>query len=233
MRAMFKAYRLMTLAWAIPLDVLLNLGEGLFSLVLGRPGRLAGFLTAVGWNIWRFPSAVSGRIKAQKFRAVGDEDIFRYQMSGSVTLREVGSEIGRRIGDFGPEEKSWAVVLTSRLRRGAPLAALLSFLYVAAASRNLWLVGLPSVGFSFPPGDDSAAVLAAYAGGWSDAGLGTSLPPHPAAALTAFADWLTLGWSGSQVLVTGIALLAGLLGSARLFRSMGVASAEHQSGEGD
>ncbi len=230
MRAMFKAYRLMTLAWAIPLDVLLNLGEGLFSLVLGRPGRLAGFLTAAGWNIWRFPSSVSGRIKAQRFRAVGDEDIFRYQMSGSVTLREVGSEIGRRIGDFGPEEKSWAVVLTSRLRRGAPLAALLSFLYVAAASRNLWLVGLPSVGFSFPPGDDPAGVMAAYAGGWSDAGLGTSLPPHPAATLAAFADWLTLGWSGSQILVTGVALLAGLLGSARLFRSMGVASAGSHAG---
>jgi len=48
--------------------------------------------------------------------------------------------------------------------------------------------------------------------------------------LTAFADWLTLGWSGSQVLVTGIALLAGLLGSARLFRSMGVASAGSHAG---
>ena len=230
MRAMFKVYRLMTLAWAIPLDVLLNLGEGLFSLVLGRPGRLAGFLAAVGWNIWRFPSAVSRRMRAQKFRAVGDEDIFRYQMSGSVTLREVGSEIGRRIGDFGPEERSWAVMLTSRLRRGAPLAALLAFLYVAAASRNLWLVGLPSVGFTFPPGDDPSGVLAAYAGGWNETGLGTSLPPHPAATFTAFIEWLTLGWSGSQVLVTGIALLAGLLGSARLFRTMGVASAGSYAG---
>ncbi len=230
MRAMFKAYRVVTLAWAVPLDVLLNLGEGLFSLVLGRPGRLAGFLTAVGWNLWRFPSAVSGRLKAQKFRAVGDEELFRYQMSGSVTLREMGSEFGRRVGDFGPEEKSWSAVLASRLRRGAPLAALGSFLYVAAASRNLWLVGLPAVGFSLPPGDDPAGVLSAYAGGWSDTGLGTPLPPHPAAALTAFADWLTLGWSGSQVLVTAIALLAGLLGSARLFRSMGVASAGSHAG---
>lgn len=230
MRAMFKAYRLMTLAWAIPLDVLLNLGEGLFSLIMGRPGRLAGFFAAVGWNLGRFPSAVSGRLGAQKFRAVGDEDFFRYQVSGSVTLREVGSEIERRFGDFGPEEKSWAVALTSRLRRGAPLAALLSFLYLAAASRNLWLVGLPSVGFTFPPGDDPAGILAAYAGGWNDTGLGTSLPPHPAATLTAFADWLTLGWSGSQLLVTAIALLAGLLGSARLFRSMGVASAGSHAG---
>ena len=230
MRAMFKAYRLLTLAWAIPLDVLLNIAEGLFSLVLGRPGRLAGFLAAVGWNVWGFPSAVSNRLRAQKFRAVGDEDIFRYQVSGSVTLREVGSEIGRRIGDFGPEEKSWAVALTSRLRRGAPLAVLLAFIYVAAASRNLWLVGLPSVGFTFPPGDDPAGVLAAYAGGWNGTGLGSSLPPHPAAALAAFADWLTLEWSGSQVLVTGIALLAGLLGSARLFRSMGVASTGSYAG---
>lgn len=230
MRAMFKAYRPMTLAWAIPLDVLLNLGEGLFSLVLGRPGRLVGFGAAVGWNLLRFPSTLSGRRRAQKFRAVGDEDIFRYQMSGSVTLRAVGSEIGRRIGDFGPEEQSWATVMTSRLRRGAPLAALLAFLYVAAASRNLWLAGLPSVGFSFPPGDEPAGVLASYAGGWNDTGLGASLPPHPAAALAALADWLVLGWSGSQVLVTGIALVAGLVGSARLFRGMGTTPAGAYAG---
>ena len=230
MRAMFKVYRLMTLAWAIPLDVLLNLGEGLFRLVLGRPGRLAGFIAAVGWNIWRFPSTVSARLKSQKFRAVGDEDIFRYQMSGSVTLREVGSEIGRRIGDFGPEDKSWAAVMTSRLRQGAPWAALLSLLYLAAASRNIWLSGLPSVGFTFAPGDDPGGVLAAYAGGWNETGLGSAFPPHPAAVLAASVDWLTLEWSGSQILLTAVALLAGLVGSARLLRTMGISAAGSYAG---
>ncbi len=230
MRAMFKVYRLITLAWAVPLDVLINLGEGLFSLVMGRPGRLAGFLTAVGWNLWQLPSTLPARRKAQKTRSVGDEDLFRYQMSGSVTLRDLGSEIGGRIGDFGPEEKSLAALVSARFRRGAPLATFLALLYVAAASRNIWLVGLPADGFSFAPGDDPAGVLAAYAGGWNETGLGSALPPHPAAVLAASLHWLMWGWSGSQTLVTAVALWAGLVGSARLFRSLGISGAASYAG---
>ena len=91
----------------------------------------------------------------------------------------MGSEIGRRIGDFGPEDKSWAAVMTSRLRQGAPLAALLSLLYLAAASRNIWLSGLPSVGFTFAPGDDPAGGAVRLRGGMERDRIGKrpSSPP--------------------------------------------------------
>ena len=221
MRAMFKVYRLITLTWAIPLDVAINLLEGLFSLVRGRPGRLGGFLAAVGWSILRLPSTISARIGSQKTRVAGDEDLFRYQYSGSVILRDMGFEIGGRLGDGGSEDQGWMGAMSSRLKQGAPLALLLALLYVAAASRSLWVAGLPATGFSFGPGDDPLGVLAAFAGGWNDAGLGASLPPHPAAALASGVDWLMLGWSGSQLLVTALALWAGTVGSSRLFRSVG------------
>lgn len=221
MRAMFKVYRIMTLVWAIPVDILINLVEGVFSLVMGRPSRLAGFLAAMGLSIGRLPSTVSARFRSQKSRVVGDEDLFRYQMAGSVILRDVASEIGGKMGDFAPEEKSWAAVISSRLRQGAPFALLVSLLYLVAASRGLWLGGLPATGFAFPLGDDPASILAAYAGGWNEAGLGTTLPPHPAVVLAAGLEWVLLGWRGSQLLITALALWAGLVGSARLFRAAG------------
>ena len=230
MRAMFKVYGLMTLAWAIPFDVVINLVEGVFSLVLGRPSRLAGFLAALVLSIWRLPSIIVARVRVQKFRAVGDEDIFRYQISGSVILRDMGSEIGGKIGDFGPAEQSWAEMVSARLRRGAPFAVLLSLLFLVAAGRGIWLGGLPATGFSFPPGDDPVGVLAAFAGGWNDTGLGTTLPPHPAAVLTSALHWLMLGWTGSQLLVTALALLGGLVGSSRLFRSMGISASASYAG---
>ncbi len=230
MRAMFKVYRLMTLAWAIPVDILINLGDGLLNLVLGRPSRLVGFLMAVGWNMLKFPSTIGARFQSQKVRRVGDEDLFRYQMSGSVTLRDMGSEIGGRIGDFGPADRSWALTISTRLRGGTPLALLVSLLFLAAASRSIWLGGLPATGFSFPPGDDPASVLSAYAGGWNDAGLGNTLPPHPSAVLMAALHWLMLGWSGSQVLVTALCLWAGLVGSSRMFRTMGIGGAASYAG---
>lgn len=222
MRAMFKVYRIMTLAWAIPLDILINLVEGMFSLVRGRPGRLLGFLSALGLSVWRLPSTVSARFKSQRIRQVGDEDLFRYQMSGSVILRDLLSELGGRMGGSGADETSWTQTLTARLRKGAPFALLLSLLYVAAASRGLWVGGLPDTGFSFSVGDDPVGVLSAFAGGWNQTGLGTTLPPHPAAALAAGFQWLLLNWSGSQLLITAVALWAGLIGASRLFRSAGV-----------
>ena len=224
MRAMFKVYRLMTLVWAIPLDIAINVLEGMYSLVLGRPGRLAGFLAALVWSFGRLPSTISARIRTQKTRGVGDEDLFRYQMSGSVILRDMGYEIGGRIGEVGPGEKTWTAALSSRLRGGAPFGVLLALLYTAAASRSLWIGGLPAGGFSFSPGDDPVGVLSAYAGGWNDVGLGTPLPPHPAAVMASGVHWLLLEWSGSQLLLTALALWAGLVGSSRLFRSAGVAA---------
>lgn len=222
MRAMFKVYRMVTLAWAIPLDIAINLLEGLFSLVMGRPGRLGGFLAAMALSIGRFPSTVSARLRSQKTRVVGDEDLFRYQTSGSVILRDVASEIGGKLGDFGPAERSWTTAISSRLRRGAPVAVLVSLLYLAAASRNLWFAGLPSTGFTLAVGGDPAGVLSAFAGGWNEAGLGTTLPPHPVAALASGLHWLMMEWSGSQLLLTALALWAALVGSSRLFRGAGV-----------
>ena len=222
MRAMFKVYRIMTLAWAIPLDIMINLVEGLFSLLMGRPGRLAGFLAAMGLSIARFPSTVAARGRSQKTRAVGDEDLFRYQMSGSVTLRDMVAEIGGRLGDVGLEDRSWTMAISRRLRKGAPLAVVVSLLYLIAASRGIWFGGLPVTGFSLPLGDGPAEVLSAFAGGWNGVGLGTTLPPHPVVAMTAGIHWLMMEWSGSQLLMTALALWAGLVGSSRLFRSSGV-----------
>ncbi|MCE2526488.1 MAG: hypothetical protein J4G00_03005 [Actinomycetia bacterium] len=224
MRAMFKVYRMITLAWAIPLDIVINLAEGLYSLVRGRPSRVVGFLAAMGFSVARLPSTIAARRHSQKTRTVGDEDLFRYQMTGSVILRDMASEIGGRIGDLGAKDQSWTTAITKRLRQGAPLAVVVSLLYLIAASRGIWIGGLPVTGFSLPVGDDPAGILSAFAGGWNGAGLGTTLPPHPVVAMTAGIHWLVRAWSGSQLLITALALWAGLVGSARLFRSSGVSA---------
>jgi GT2 family glycosyltransferase len=230
MRAMFKVYGMMTLAWAIPLDILINLLEGIFSLVRGRPGRLLGFLAAMGLSIWRFPSTVSARLKSQKIRVVGDEDLFRYQISGSVILRDLVSELGGKLGDIRSDETSWTQAVTTRLRKGAPFALLLSLVYLAAGSRSLWVVGLPTTGFSFPLEGDPTGVLSSFAGGWNETGLGTTLPPHPVVALASGFQWLLVKWSGAQLLMTALALWIGLIGASRLFRSTGIGASSSYVG---
>jgi hypothetical protein len=219
MRAMGKVYRPVTLAWVIPFDLLVGLTDGLVRLFLGEPRRLGGFLAAVGWNLRHLPSTLSARRAARALRAVGDEELFRYQVSGSVRLRELAAEAGgrwRRSVDEGGALGS----IATRVAGTAPWAGLLAILVLGVGARTLWFGTPPSRGFTLPITDAPVSVISAYAGGWNEAGLGSPHAVHPVAAFTASIRWLLGGWEATFGLVTALAMTLGLFGFSRLLRRL-------------
>lgn len=224
MRAMLKAYRLMTLLWLVPAGVVVGIGDGLVRLLLGQWRPLATYFAALGWSIAELPSTLRERSALAPVRHVGDEELFRFQTSGSVRLRNLASDLGGRLGWIVDEEPG--VVTEEELESEAsllgPLVATLVLLVLGVAGRGVVLGSLPAARFSAPLGSDPGAVLAAYAGGWNPAGLGSPESPHPGAAAAAALQWVTGGWTGVTALITAAALVAGAFGSARLLHRLGV-----------
>ena len=81
---------------------IVGLIEGIGGLLFARfplPGVIAAWL----WNIPRLPSALAARFTARRGRAVGDEELFRYQVAGSARLRSLWDETMTRVRQRFPE----------------------------------------------------------------------------------------------------------------------------------
>jgi hypothetical protein len=228
-RAMLKAYSPLTLFWALPLAFLVGLAESVVGLFIGR-FPLPGVLAAGGWNFIHLPSAVRARFQARRGRAVGDEELFRYQVSGSTRLRAAWDEAATRMRARFPEGVlsgfSDAVEAgQQRIRNPAFFIGFLVVVFSLIATREIWSERLPIVGFSLPPPDSAVAALRAYAGGWNPAGFGSPEVLHPSVAATALVQLLTLGRGGVAVAVVTLgSFLAGGFGMTRLLRPHGVAT---------
>lgn len=227
MRAMMKAYRWITLLWAVPAGWLLGLVDGVLRLFIGSAQPLGDLFKASLWNLGRLPSTLRARNAVRAIRATGDEELFRYQVSGSVRLRALGSDLASRFGWIIDQEPG--VVTEEEMERevsiGGPAGAAVAALVIGLATRSLWFGRPVGAGFWLPLHSEAASVLSSYAGGWNPAGLGSSQTVHPSAALVAGVQWLLGGWEGAIGLVTGLAVVGGVWGIARLLASLGVTGA--------
>jgi hypothetical protein len=223
MRSMLKAYRLITLAWVVPIGTLLGLFDGIARLFLGTTRPLGDFVRAVGWNIAHLPGSLSARNAVRAVRHVGDEELFRYQVTGSVRLRTLANDVAERFGWVIDDEPGVVAEdeLDDEATAAGPVVVVFGVLAVALATRSFWAGSLPQSGFTLPIGDAGAA-LSGFAGGWNSAGLGSSDPVHPSAAFFALFEWLTGGWAGtSRILVVGL-LAAVFFGTGRLLGEVSV-----------
>ena len=91
LRAMLKAYSVVTLLWVVPFNFILGLLEAVLSPLFGR-WRLFAFLRAWGWNLLRLPSTLAAR--AAVVREVGDGELFRFQVPGSARLTAFWQRLG-------------------------------------------------------------------------------------------------------------------------------------------
>jgi hypothetical protein len=227
LRAMLKTYSPVTLLWAIPVAFLVGLIEAIVSPFLGR-WRLFGFVASWLWNLALLPSTIVARFRTRRGRAVGDEELFRYQVNGSARLRALSDEALERIRARFPEGVlagfSDAVESGQQtIRRPAFLAAFGTLLVAAFATRDIWTNRLPVSGFALPPPDSGTAALAAYAGGWNPAGLGSPEVLRPDVAVVALVQTALFGRGGLAVaVITVAAFIAGAFGTARLLRVWGV-----------
>jgi hypothetical protein len=230
-KAMLTVYRPITLLWVLPVGLLASLADSLGRLALGRVKPLFQYLAGWGWNLLRLPSTIRGRRSLRRIRQAGDEELFRFQVNGSVRLRTTMAEIGERLArvvDITRDDP----LATPRWRRPAALWVMLGVLALAVGCRTLWLSGLPEAGFALLPAADPRTTLAAYTGSWNPVGLGTPNPPPPVTALGTLAAAVVGGRPGlAATLLTLAAVIGGFTGMMRLNKRLGgSASAGYAAG---
>jgi hypothetical protein len=223
---MFKAYQPVTLLWVIPIGFLVGLIDGVGQMAMGRWRILPRHLAAVLWNTWFLPSTIGARRGLRSVRQVADEELFRYQVSGSVRLHELGSEWAERVTSALDEDQAGPAGRFLRLwSRPDALAGLLAGTAGAVAARTLWLDRTPAVGMTLPFTERATSTLAAYAGGWNPAGLGSPEPMRAAVGASALVQMLIGGRPGAAQALIGLAgLAAGVYGLAALVRRLGIHS---------
>jgi GT2 family glycosyltransferase len=220
-RAMLKAYRLLTLAWVVPVSLLASLLDSIANLSLLRWRPLARHGAAWAWNLLHLPSTVSTRIRLRKVRVMGDEELFRFQARGSVQLRDIGSQISDRLLFMFDDDH--ALIRSTRRAWSSPgiWGAILAGALAVVSARSIIFTGVPTTGFSFPFEAPTVALDRFFAG-WNDSGLGSPAGVHPSSAVTGV---LSLVWFGAEgaarilltltfafLAVTGMGRLAGRLG---------------------
>lgn len=221
LRAMLTAYRLLTLLWVIPYDLLVSVVDTLANFLLLRWRPALRHLLSWSWNLIHLPSTIRHRYRFRSVRTAGDEELFRFQSRGSVRLREVGSELSARVLSVFDDDQAFA--RGSRRITSSPgiWGVVLAALVVAFGVRSLVFIGVPDVGFNFPFEAPSVA-LSRWFGGWNQSGLGTPAPVHPSIGLTGLLSWLWFGAEGATralltigfgfVAVIGMGRFAGRLG---------------------
>lgn len=223
MRSMLKAYRLITLSWVVPIGTLIGFVDGVVRLGLGTTRPLVDFLRALVWSVLHLPGSLAARNAVRAVRQVGDEELFRYQVTGSVRLRTLAADVGERFGWVIDDEPG--VVTEEELEdestAAGPVVAALGLVAVAMATRGFWVGALPQSGFTLRIGDPIVAI-SGFAGGWNPSGLGSPEAVHPSAAFFAAMEWLTGGWAGTSRTVIAALLVTAFLGAGKLLKELGV-----------
>jgi GT2 family glycosyltransferase len=221
LRAILKAYRLITLLWVVPFGLVVSVIDSLANLLLLRWRPAARHLASWLWNLWHLPSTIAERRRFRPVRAIGDEELFRFQARGSVTLREVGSEITDRILSVFDDDQALARG-TKRLWSSPGIwGAALAGVAVIVGAWSIFFSGVPNTGFSFPFEPPSVGADRFFAG-WNDSGLGSPDAVHPAVGVTSLVSFLWFGLEGAARTVATIlfAVLA-VIGMGRLAGRLG------------
>ena len=220
-RTVLKCYSRLTLAWVVPLGVVLALLEGVLLALSGRADRARAGVGAWSWNLCRLRDVRRARRVVQATRTVPDSDLRSLQVRGSAQLRRAvtgrvnAEDTLRSLGETGRN-----VVGVARTSMRQPLAiGVLAFLFlVLVGSRSFLAHGVPGVG-SFLRWPGLGNLSRAYGTAWRSVGLGSPAPASPALAMMAALGTVLVGATGlaHTVLVVG-ALPLGALGAARLTR---------------
>jgi GT2 family glycosyltransferase len=222
-RAMIKVYGPLTLLWALPMAFLSGFAQSFLSLFLGR-WRFFHWLRSWLWNLVKLPNTLGERRAARKGRVVGDPELFRYQISGSVALKSVAAELSDRVRRRLPGEDRLSIeAVGDELRRPSFVVGALALAFVFLATRSIWSAGLPAVGFSLPFVESGPGAISAYAGGWNPAGLGSVEMLRPFTALAGLIQTILFDNRRlAEYVLTAGSWLLGIWGVVRLLRTWGV-----------
>jgi len=221
LRAMLKAYRPITLLWVVPFEFLVSVLDSLANLILFRWRVGARHLMSWLWNIRHLPSTIGERRRFRQVRAVGDEELFRFQSRGSVRLREVGSELTDRVLSIFDDDQALARGTRRIWSSPGIWGALLAAVVVVVASWSIFFVGVPNSGYNFPFEPPTVALDRFFAG-WNDSGLGSADAVHPASGFTGLISLVWFGAEGaSRTIATILFAIFAVLGMGRLAGRLG------------
>ena len=221
LRAMLKAYRPITLLWVVPFEILVSVLDSLANLILLRWRVGARHLISWLWNIRHLPSTIAERRRFRQVRAVGDEELFRFQSRGSVRLREVGSELTDRVLSIFDDDQALARGTRRIWSSPGIWGALLAAVVVVVASWSIFFVGVPNSGYNFPFEPPTVALDRFFAG-WNDAGLGSADAVHPASGFTGLISLVWFGAEGAaRTIATFLFAVFAVLGMGRLAGRLG------------
>lgn len=225
LRAMTKVYGPTTLIWSMPMALLAGVLESFLSLLLGR-WRFFDWFRAWAWYLLMAPSTISARRAARRGKVVGDAELFRYQVSGSIALKNLFTELSDRIRERLPGEDRVSVeAIGDEIRRPSFVVGAAAIVFVLLATRTIWTVGLPAIGYSLPFVESGPDAVSAYAGGWNPAGLGSVEPLRPLIGLTGAVQTILLDNRRlAEFVLTAGSWLLGIWGTVRLLRTWGVAA---------
>lgn len=221
LRAMVTAYSPLTLLWLLPYDFIVSLLDSLANLIRlrWRPG--ARHAMSWLWNLVHLPSLIAARRRFRPVRALGDEELFRFQARGSVRLREVGAEISGRILSVFDDDQALAKGTRRVWSSPGIWGALIAVLFMVFAARSIIFRGVPNVGASFPLEPPTIA-FERWLAGWNESGLGSSSPVHPSIGLTGLVSTLWFGLEGAARTLLTIAFgLTAVVGMGRLAGRLG------------
>ncbi len=222
LRAMLTAYTPLTLLWVVPYDFLVSIADAIGSLLLLRWRPLVRQVLSWIWNLIHLPSTIGQRRRLSKVRSTGDEEIFRFQASGSVRLREIGSELSGRFLSLFDDDQALSRGTERVWRSPGIWGAVIAGFVVLIGVRSLVFGSLPNTGFAFPLEPPTTA-LSRWLGGWNESGLGSSAAVHPSVGLMGVLSWLWFGAEGAtRTLLTIGAGFIGFIGMGRLAGRIGL-----------
>ncbi len=221
LRAMIVAYRALTLAWVLPVSFIVGLIDSILNLFLLRWKPLVSFFGTWLWNLVRLPSTISRRRRAKRRRSFGDEELFRFQTSGSVRLRRIGDEISARTLSMFDDDQALAKGARRLWRSPGIVGAIIASSIVLLAVRGFFFFGIPNSGMNFPFEAPSLA-LGRFLGGWNETALGSPAPVHPITGFTGLTSFLWFASEGAArtLLTLSLGFIA-VIGTGRLLGRLG------------
>ncbi len=201
--AILVNYRLLTLAWVLPLYGVQGLGRLVLYLLGRRFDRAGEILTAWGWNLAHLPGTLSRRYRAQATRRVSDREIARFMSPAGARLQRWATQassllVGGRAAQVEEGEELEAPPLRERVAsvvRDHPVAFawIGAAIVTAVAFRDvLFVPGIEGGAYPVFP-RRASSFFEAFASAWRSTGFGGAELASPALVPLGLGSYLTLG----------------------------------------
>ncbi len=221
LRAMLKSASGWSLAYLLPIALVLAVVEVVLFVLARRRDRARALIGAWAWNFRNLGDLRRARRSAQALRRVPDVELRSMQVRGSARVRGyvAGSlQAEDRIRNLSERSRDLSGSASGRLREPTSIAALVFVLLVLIGSRSLVFGGVPVVG-QLPGWPGVSDLLGTFTSAWRYAYLGSTASAPAQLGVFSVLGTVLLGATGlARTIVVVVALPFGVFGTWRLGR---------------